>query len=152
MPGVGLYARLSFNGIGLWSPALELQLMHTWVDGLSEPGGNADFALDVVELDVCPLGVQLDPFAAQACLASAIGRLSANGANSYAPQDNDELWASLGGALLLSVRLASWLELQGGFAADAPLRRYQFAFAPDVFYRVPRLGLEAHLGAGVRFP
>jgi hypothetical protein len=152
MPGGGLYARLAFNGSGLWAPALALQLVHAWVDGLAEPGGDADFAVDFAELDVCPLGVQLSPFAAQACLASAIGRLSASGLNSYAPQGHDELWASLGGALLFSLQLGAHFELQGGVGLDGPLRRYGFAFAPDVFHRVPKLCLEAHFGAGVRFP
>lgn len=152
MPGAGLYARLIFTGSGLWSPALGLQLVHAWADGLAEPGGNADFALDLAELDVCPLGAQVAAFTAHACLASAIGRLSASGSKSYASQGHDELWASLGGALLASVRLASWLELQAGFGLAAPVRRYGFAFEPDVFYRVPKLGLEGHLGAGVRFP
>jgi hypothetical protein len=152
MPGGGLYSRLAFNGFGLWAPALALQLAHVWIDGLAEPGGTADFALDVAELDVCPLGVRLAAFAGHACLASAIGRLSASGSDSYAPRGHDELWASLGGALLLSVQLGAHLELQGGLGLDGPLRRYGFAFAPDVFHRVPKLCLQGHFGAGVRFP
>ena len=153
MPGAGVYARLALNGAGTWwAPALGLQLMHAWTNDLTEPGGDADFALDLAQLDICPLGVQLRPFSAHACAASALGRLSASGSNSYSPRDHHELWASFGGTLLLSVGLGTLAELQAGFGLIRPLRRYEFAFQPDVFHRVPALCLAGHFGVGVRFP
>ena len=152
LPGVGAYARLSLNGAGLFAPALQLQLAHSWASGLSEAGGDADFALDSAALDLCPLGLRGAPFAAYAGFAGTLGRLTASGSNSYAPRTQHELWSSLGGRLLFAVGLTAWLELQAGLGLAGPLRRYRFAFRPDVFHRVPALCLEGQLGVGVRFP
>jgi hypothetical protein len=152
LPGLGIYARLAMNGSGWWAPALQLQLAYAWVDDLSESGGDADFSLASAALDICPLGLQRPPFWAHACFASSLGRLTASGSDTYAPRTRHELWASLGGRLLLTLELASWAELQGGFGLAAPLRRYRFAFSPEVFHRVPGVALEGHLGVGLRFP
>jgi hypothetical protein len=84
-------------------------------------------------------------------LSATFGRLTASGANSYSPQTHHEPWSSLGGRLLVAVGLGAWAELHGGLGLAAPLRRYRFAFRPDVFHRVPGRCLEGHLGAGVRF-
>jgi hypothetical protein len=151
MPGFGVYGLLSLNGTPLWAPALQLQLARTWTNGLSEAGGDADFALDTAQLELCPAGVQLSSFAARACVAAAIGRLSASGSNSYAPQTHHEPWASLGGGLLVALGLGQ-AELQAGFELNRPLWRYEFAFRPDVFHRVPGLCWSGQIGAGVRFP
>src|SRR5262249_49551599 len=139
MPGFGLYARLALNGSELWAPALGLSLARAWTDDLAEPGGHADFAIESAELYACPLGVQPRPFSSGACLSSAIGRLSASGSKSYAPQGHSELWASAGGTLLISIALGKMAELQAGFGVVRPFRRYEFAFRPDVFHRVPSL-------------
>ncbi len=152
MPGLGIYARLAMNGSGWWAPALQLQLAYGWVDDLSEAGGDADFSLASGALDLCPLGLQRPPFWAHACFASTFGRLTASGSHTYAPHTRHELWASLGGRLLLTLGLFRWAELQGGLGLAAPLQRYRFAFSPEVFHRVPSVGLEGHLGAGLRFP
>jgi hypothetical protein len=159
MPGVGLYALLALNGDGPWAPAVELQVAHAWAYGLRQPAiegvhlrGDADFELQSARLDACPLGLQRPPFAARACVAGVIGRLVATGSDSYSPQSHAELWASLGGSVLVTVGLGDLIELQAGFGAGRPLRRYDFAFRPDVFHRVPGLCFQGHLGAGVRFP
>jgi hypothetical protein len=152
MPGMGVYARLSMNGAGLWAPAVQLQLTHLWASGLEQSDGDASFTLQSAALDLCPLGLTLPPLAAHACFASSLGRLTARGSRTYAPQTHGELWSSLGGRALLSVGLGGLVELQGGLGLTAPLRRYGFAFRPDVFHRVSRVCVEGHLGAGVRFP
>jgi hypothetical protein len=152
MPGVGLYALLALNGDGPWAPAVELQVAHAWAYGLRQPDGNADFELQSARLEACPLGLQLSPLTARACVAGAIGRVVAAGSDSYSPQSHAELWASLGGSVLVTIGLGDLLEVQAGFGADRPLRRYDFAFRPDVFHRVPGLCFQGHLGAGVRFP
>jgi hypothetical protein len=151
MPGVGLYARLSLHGWGIWTPALQLQLARTWLDDVSETGGDADFAIESAALDACPLGVRIPPLSAHACVAATLGRLTARGSNSYAPRAHHEPWSSLGGRLLVAVGLGAWAELHAGLGLLAPLRRYRFAFRPDVFHRVPGVCLEGQLGAGVRF-
>jgi hypothetical protein len=152
MPGFGLYARLAFHGAALWVPAIELRAGHAWVDGLVEPDGQADFALDSAKLDVCPLGVRLASLTAHACLTGEVGRFYARGSRSYAPRTHHLLWTSLGGTLLLALALGSIVELQGGFDVAAPLRRDRFSFRPDVFHEVEALSLSAYLGVGVRFP
>jgi hypothetical protein len=152
MPGLGLYALLALSGPMPLHPAIELQLVRTWTSGLSQPSGDADFALEVARLDACPVGVRMASLAARACGSLTAGRLTASGSNSYLPQSHAEPWLSLGGTLLLSLGLGALIELQGGFAVTHPLRRYDFAFRPDVFHRVPELCLQGHLGAGVRIP
>lgn len=152
MPGFGLYARLVFHGVSLWTPAAQLRASHAWVNGLVEPGGEADFALDRAQLDICPLGVWLASLTAHACMTGEVGRLSASGSRSYAPQTHHLLWTGLGGTLLVALPLASIVELYGGFEVAAPLRRDSFSFRPDVFHEVRALSLSGHLGLGVRFP
>lgn len=152
MPGFGLYARLALNGTALWAPAIEVQLARTWVDGLSAPGGEADFALETAQLAVCPLGLQLAAFSAFSCMTGEVGRLIARGSRTYAPQTHREPWTSLGAAVLLSLGLGALLEVEAGFGVAGPLRRDRFSFQPDVFHEVAGARLSAHLGAGMRFP
>jgi hypothetical protein len=152
MPGFGLYARLALNGTQPWMPAIALQLARTWVDGLSEPGGEAAFALESARLAVCPLGFQLAAFSTFACGTGEVGRLIARGSRSYAPQTHREPWTSLGGTVLLSLGLGALAEVQAGFGVARPLRRDRFSFQPEVFHEVAGASLSAHLGAGVRFP
>ena len=152
MIGVELYGLLSLNGVRLWAPALQLQLSHSWVGGVVEQGGTAKFALDAAELGICPLGVRLQPVSARTCVTGTVGRLLARGADSYAAQGHKKLWASMGGALLLSLQLGRWVELQLGAELAAPMLRYGFEFRPELFHRVPPIYFYGHLGAGVRFP
>jgi hypothetical protein len=131
---------------------MQLTLAHGWASDLTEPGGEADFVLDVGWLDLCPLGVRLSPITAHACLATGLGRLKASGSGSYAPRTEELSWSSLGGRLLLALGLGPWIDLHAGLGLVHPLARYRFAFRPDVFHRVPGVCLEGQLGAGVRFP
>jgi hypothetical protein len=152
MPGLGLYARLSLHGEGAWAPAVALHLSRAWLSGVVEAAGEADFALDLAQLDACPLGLRLGPFAAHACANAALGRISASGSQTYLPQAQQALWASAGAAVLLALGLGETVELQGAFGGMGPLRRFGFAFRPDVFHRVPDLCLYGHFGVGLRFP
>jgi hypothetical protein len=147
-----VYGRLALNGSGIWAPALQLELARTWTSNLAQAGGDADFAVESAALGLCPLGLQQPPVLAHACVSGTLGRLTASGSHSYRPRTEHELWSGVGPSLLLSIGLGRVFELHGGFALLAPLKRYRFAFRPDVFHQVPSVCPEGHLGAGVRFP
>jgi hypothetical protein len=152
MFGVGLQAILAFYGRGVWQPALQLSAAHAWTSGLREPGGVADFQLSTARVDLCPAGLQTGPFAARACLTSALGSLNAQGSQSFTPRTSARGWFDLGASLLLSAALGPVLELNAGASLVAPLRRDQYAFRPDTFHRAAAPCWEGHLGVGVRFP
>jgi hypothetical protein len=152
MPGIGLWGFVALRGTGLFAPALRLRATRVWQAGRAEPGGVAEFRLDTLHLDLCPLGLRWAQLAARGCLAGGFGSLHASGADSYLPRSQEEPWAQLGGALDLTADFLPYVQFGARLGAAGALVRYRFAFRPEVFYRVAPLVLEANFGVGVRFP
>lgn len=149
-PGLGLFAGLDMRGAGLFQPRLQLELAHAWSNGHAEPAGQADFALDVGQLALCPITWRHPLLGAHGCGVIELGRLRARGYDTFEPRAYTRSWMSAGLGLLLSVPL--WkLELQVAGALLHPLTRDQFAFAPEVFFSVPLWRWQLKVGVGVRF-
>ena len=87
-PGVALGVAVApepGTGHRLWSPAARLRWAHDWLGEWQAPGGVADFTLDSLELDVCPVAMGTAGFAARACAAGLGSRIVARGSATFWP-------------------------------------------------------------------
>jgi hypothetical protein len=134
------------------SPALALTFAHLWSDPLAEGGGTAQFKLDWVGLDACPVRLALARIEMRACAAASFGRLAAEGSNTYDPRAVARPFATAGGAARLALLLPAHLEVRARFGAGATLWRDAFQFRPEVFHRTASVTLVGDVGIGVRFP
>lgn len=152
MPGAAIEVQAALDRASLWSPAIILTLSHLWSGVRSEIGGDADFVLDLVGLEACPVRLTALWLEARACAAGALGRLTANGSNTYDPRAVARPFGTAGGAARLGVILGSRVEIRARFGAGATLWRDAFEFSPTVFHRVASVTLVGDVGVGVRFP
>jgi hypothetical protein len=152
MPGIALEATFALDRASALSPALVVTLAHVWSGGLKESGGTAEFTLDLVGLDACPVRLILLRLEARACAVGTLGRLAARGSNTYEPRSVARPFAAAGGTVRLALPLASHVEVRARFGAAATLWRDAFEFTPVVFHRVASVTLVGDVGIGVRFP
>ena len=152
MPGIALEAQAALDRASVWSPAVILTLAHVWSRALPETGGTAEFALDLLGLDLCPLRLALGGLEMRACGAGSVGRLAAQGSNTYDPRSVARPFATAGGTVRLSWAFGSRVEARARFGAGATFWRDAFEFSPGVFHRVASVTLVGDLGIGVRFP
>ena len=151
MPGVTLEVQAAQDGASIWSPAAILTLAHVWSGALPESGGTAEFTLDLVGLDLCPLRLAVG-LEIRVCAAGSLGRLTARGSNAYDPRSVARPFATAGGTARLSLAFGSRVEARARLGAGATLWRDAFEFSPDVFHRVASVTLVGDVGIGVRFP
>jgi hypothetical protein len=152
MPGIALEAVAAYDRPSVWSPALVLTVTRVWSGGLKESGGTAEFTLDLLGLDACPVRLALLALEARVCAAGTVGRLAARGTNTYDPRSVARPFAAAGGTIRLAVPLGSRVEVRARFGAAASLWRDAFEFTPEVFHRVASVTLVGDVGVGVRFP
>jgi hypothetical protein len=145
MPGVELHVGLAIDRASIWSPAVRLSAAHHWLSGWVTPGGTADFALDALGLDLCPARLRLGAVSVHGCATGAVGRLTASGSNTFAPESHARPWRSAGGTALLHLSLGAHVELEGHAGASAALVRDTFAFS-EAFYRASAVTLTVGLG------
>lgn len=151
MVGVGLEAQASLDRASVWSPAVVLTLAHLWSGDVMEADGLADFSLDLLTLDLCPIRVVALRLEARACAAGSLGRLSAQGTNTYDPMSASRPFATAGATARLALPLGSIIALRARFGAEATLWRDAFEFIPNVFHRVASVTLMGDVGLGVQF-
>jgi hypothetical protein len=152
MPGIALEVQAALERASIWSPALVLTLAHVWSSDWTEPAGTAEFTLDLLGLDICPVRVALFQVEARACAAGSLGRLAAQGSNTYDPSSVARPFATAGGTARLALPIGSRVEVRARFGAGATLWRDAFEFTPEVFHRVASVTLVGDVGVGVRFP
>jgi len=140
------------TGHRVWSPAARLRWAHDWLGDWRAPGGTADFTLDSLELDVCPVALGTSGFAARACAAAIGSRIVARGSLTFMAERHVEYLMAAGASVWLALRVAPHVALEGSLVAGPSLRRDSFAFSPDIFYRVAPITLTGSLGLGVTFP
>jgi hypothetical protein len=140
------------TGHRFWSPAARLRWAHDWLGAWQAPGGVADFALDSLELDICPVALGTAGFAARACAAGIGSRIVARGSQTFSPETHVEYLMAAGAAAWLALRVAPHVALEGSLVAGASLQRDTFAFRPAAFFRVAPITLAGSLGLGVTFP
>ena len=78
------------TGHRFWSPAARLRWAHDWLGEWQAPGGTADFTLDSLELDICPVALGTAGFAARACAAGLGSRIVARGSQTFSPETHVE--------------------------------------------------------------
>jgi hypothetical protein len=153
MPSIALFGIAGVDRPTPWSPVLVLGVRHAWLMDVEEPGGNASFMLDAATLDACPLRFRLGLFDARPCGSLLFGRLSARGTETLnAPTDSARPFWVVGGAAIVTARLAWQVELSGRLAVGANLVRDSFAFSPTTFHTVPPVSAAASVGIGVGWP
>ena len=152
MPGIAVEAQAALDRASILSPALVLTLSHVWSGGQMEPGGTASFTLDLLALDVCPVRVALLALEARACAAGSLGRLAAQGSQTFEPASAASPFSTVGGTVRLAVLFGSRVELRARFGAGATLWRDAFRFNREVFHQVASVTLVGDVGIGVRFP
>jgi hypothetical protein len=151
MAGVALEGEASFERASIWSPAAVLTLGHLWSGAATEADGTADFSLDLLTLDLCPVRIGVFALEARACAAGSLGRLTAQGSNTYSPMSAARPFASAGATARLVLPLGSRVAIRARFGAGAPLWRDAFEFIPNVFHRVASVTLMGDVGVGVQF-
>ena len=150
-PGPTLDLTVGWDRPSVWSLAIRLSAGLTWSGTLNETGGLADFSLDTLTLDACPLRLVPWRVEARACASGTVGRLVATGSQTYQGVTVERPFAAAGGAAALTLPIGNTLEISAHASAGASWIRDSFAFAPKVFYRAAPLFVAAGLTAGVRF-
>ena len=150
-PMLGLYAELG-SRIPSWSvrlSALDARRSKT------DPGlGSADFAADFLRLEACPVALALGAhFSLSPCLGFDAGRLRGK-ADTADAQAQDLFWAAG-----LALARMSWvfrerlvLGWDGELGVPFVHERYEFQNPNGRVLEVPKIGLGAKFGVGVRFP
>jgi len=148
---LGLYAEL-----GSRAPSWSVRL--SAFDGRrskSNPElGSADFAVDWLRLEACPIALTLPAhFSFTPCAAFDTGRLRATAQISNA-QPQDIVWAAGTAILRLSWVHRERLVLGWDSELGVPFRHQTYGFQnPDgTVLEVPSLGVGAKFGLGLRFP
>jgi hypothetical protein len=152
MPGVGVEIEAGLERGTILSPALMLSLAHVWSGDVVEPAGTAAFTLDLVSLDLCPGRLLVSRVEARLCAAGSVGRLAAQGSNTFDAASVTRPFATAGAAARLAVALGARFQLRVRVGAGATLWRDAFEFTPEVFHRAASVTLVGDVGIGVRFP
>lgn len=153
MAGAALSLVWGWDRDSRWSPAIVLVVGHLERNGLTFPGGRADFALDAVQLEVCPLWFGMGrQWRARSCALAMLGALTAKGAQTLTPASHHRLLTVVGGSVALTYQAAWRVEILASVGVGSPLQRYSFQFEPAVFHQVAPIAVMGGLGAGVRFP
>jgi hypothetical protein len=152
MLGLGISGQVAFDRESPLSFAARLTAAHQSLSGWAASGGTADFALDTVELDLCPVRVGAGRLDARACATGLGGRLAVAGSQTYAPASRSRPFATAGGTLRVGFALGERLVIEASAGAAATFVRDAFEFAPDVFHRVPAVAVNAALGLGFHIP
>jgi hypothetical protein len=151
LPGFGGFIGLTTPGIpdvGL----VRFNLSRHRRAGFAAEGGSAEFELDSLRLDLCPLGAARAPIVVHGCVSGEFGVLAAGGSSTLSARSVERPWRSLGAALLLAFRPATFIELELKGAVEHPLIRDRFQFFPRIFHEVPPITAGVELGLAARIP
>jgi hypothetical protein len=152
LPGASVYAFWGWDRNSFWSPAIIVAAGHSERNGLAFPGGTANFSLDAVRVDLCPVSVGMHRrFGARACALGMAGALAARGVQTVDAETHRRIFALFGGSLAAIYQPGWRIELVASGSLGFPLQRYAFQFEPTVFHRVEPVSLMAGLGLGIRF-
>jgi hypothetical protein len=154
--GGAVYVVAGWESPGVWAPELVLGLSHQWLDGSEQAGGDADFALNAANIELCPARFGIGVLEARPCAAAWLGRFSAQGYETYDARSATRPWTTLGASLQLNARFGP-VELRGAFGAGVPLARDEFRFggpcsgsacSEDAFHQVSPVIWSFVFGAG----
>jgi hypothetical protein len=148
MPGFGVFVGVLGPGFPSES-ALRLSVARHGRSGFDVDAGSAEFELDTVRLELCPLGLGLGAAALHACIQGELGELEASGSGLPDSRSAERPWRSLGVSGWLGVRPWPVLELSLSAGLEHPLVRDRFEFNPEVFHEVGPVCGWLSLGVGL---
>jgi hypothetical protein len=152
MPGWLVYGRFGWELAPPWSPELIVSFSSLGRDGFAQTAGSADFRLQTMTAELCPLRWSFGPVAGRPCALVAYGRLKVRGYDTIAAAEYDRPWTLLGASAQLAVHL-SIVELRAQVQAGLPLARDTFQFEPEpTVHRVPFVSFGGSIAAGLGFP
>lgn len=134
-PEFGL--ELSWNPGSVVSTRLAVTLSRAWSEAIETSAGTAEFTLDQIQGELCPVRLGGERWAIRPCLQGAGGRLSASGNRTDSPESATRQWGTLGASARASVLPIEPLELWASAGVGAALVRDRFQFEPVVFHAVP---------------
>jgi hypothetical protein len=153
MPGVAAGVMLGYERDSVLSPAVRVSYAHFARGDFATSAGTADFTLDALTVELCPLRAKAGPLVIYPCVLRVTGgELLAEGSNTLEPRSRGRPWWVVGSSLVGLVRPSSTLELTFTLGAGRPLIRDRFQFEPLEFHRVSGVAFGAGAGAGVTFP
>lgn len=135
------------------SPMIRGTVSHFRLSGVEQPQGDANFALTVGTVSVCPVRIPLAQIGElRPCLFSDAGGLVAWGTRTVNAKQHTVLYAGVGGSAQASVELGKVLEIivEGGLGH--PLVRDEFVFLPDSFFTTPQTYGKASVGLAILLP
>lgn len=151
MPGFGVFVGLTGPGFPSES-VLRLSFTRHRRSGFEVAGGSAEFELDALRLELCPVGLRAGVVGLQACLQGELGQLEAEGSRTVDARAVGRPWRSLGVSGWVGVRPWPVLELSFAGGLERPLVRDRFQFNPEVFHEVGAVGGWVSLGVGLSIP
>jgi len=143
---------------GVLAPVLRVAVLHGEPIQRLDAAGSTEFSWLAGRLELCPLQLPLArTVKALPCLATHLGRITAEGKPTSAPelgQRAREPWIDAAAALRFELSLFGVLQLEAQGELLAPLTPYRFAFDhPDTsVYQVPVLAAAGFLGLGAYLP
>jgi hypothetical protein len=152
LPGGSLYIRLRWERSSALSPALFATASHFERDGYQFGSETADFALNQLRLELCPLRQGKTELAVHYCAMGSGGSLRAGGVQTYGPRTQWRPWWVLGASAVLTVRPTEALEITAALSGGVPLIRDSFQFSSDPFWKGKLVSLTGALGVGLRLP
>ncbi len=146
--------RLDWERSRAFSPAFILTASHYERDGYQAEGSTADFALDQLRLELCPLRAGNPKVLMHYCATGSGGSLRAGGVQTYGPRTRWRPWWVVGASTVLTVRPTKAFELTLALGAGYALIQDSFQFAPPSpsFYDVKPISVTGSLGVGLRLP
>ncbi|MES1186339.1 MAG: hypothetical protein ABUL60_21190 [Myxococcales bacterium] len=143
---------------GVLAPVLRVAVLHGEPIQRLDAAGSTELSWLAGRLELCPLQLPLArTLKALPCLATHVGRITAEGKPTSAPELGRrarEPWVDAAAALRLELSLFGVLQLEAQGELLAPLTPYRFAFDhPDTsVYQVPALATAGYLGLGAYLP
>lgn len=166
--GAGVRAHLGPAPSAMFGPELTFELLYapesigstrlavaasrSWSGHVVREQGEADFTLDQLLIELCPVRFGQARWELRPCLTGAGGRVIARGSGTNEPQTATRPWGFFGASARVSGRPASFLELWTAIGIGAALVRDQYQFEPIVFHTVPQETVTGALGLSALFP
>jgi hypothetical protein len=157
--GGALWISAGWARESVWSPELVLSASYQRLGGVARASGQADFALSVATLSLCPLRFGTAAFVLRPCASGTLGRLEVEGHATFDALSRQLPWRAVGGTLEGLARVGV-VEFRAVLGAVAPLSRDRFSFdvpcaegsvcEADVFHHVAPVTWSGAIGVGIR--
>ncbi|MEO8917903.1 MAG: hypothetical protein ABI488_10785 [Polyangiaceae bacterium] len=144
------YFDVNFRPAQRFSPLLRGAFTHVERRGIGEGSGEANFALTVGTLSVCPWRIGGALLEVRPCAWASGGALRSWSSKTTKPQALTSQYWAWGGSALAFARVAEAIEIVADIGVGAPLSQDHFVFEGSTFWNTPTLYVSAGLGLRVR--